>query len=171
MSFWNEHQQALQDSVRTFVEREIAPHLNDWEDAKEIPRSLHLAAAKQGLLGVGVAEEVGGDGGDGLDALAMQEAYFEAGASSGLMAGLYTHGIALPHIVASGNQDLIDRYVRPTLRGELIGSLAITEPDGGSDVARIRTTAARDGEHYVVNGAKTFITSGVRADFVTTAQW
>ena len=85
------------------------------------------------------------------------------------MAGLYTHGIALPHIVASGNQDLIDRYVRPTLRGEMIGSLGITEPDGGSDVARIRTTAVRDGDHYVVNGAKTFITSAVRGDFVTTA--
>ena len=168
-SFWNEHQLALQETVRTFVEREITPHLGDWEDAKEIPRSLHQAAAKQGLLGVGVSEEVGGDGGDGLDALAMQEAYFEAGASSGLMAGLYTHGIALPHIVASGNRDLIDRYVRPTLAGEKLGSLAITEPDGGSDVARIRTTAVRDGEHYVVNGAKTFITTGVRADFVTTA--
>jgi acyl-CoA dehydrogenase len=99
----------------------------------------------------------------------MQEAFFEAGGSSGLAAGLFTHGIALPHIAANGSAGLVDRYVRPTLAGELVGSLAITEPDGGSDVAGIRTTAVRDGDHYVVNGAKTFITSGVRADFVTTA--
>jgi acyl-CoA dehydrogenase len=94
---------------------------------------------------------------------------FEAGASSGLMAGLFTAGIALPHIVASGDASLVDRFVRPTLAGETIGSLAVTEPGGGSDVAGLRTAAVRDGDHFVVNGAKTFITSGVRADFVTTA--
>jgi acyl-CoA dehydrogenase len=94
---------------------------------------------------------------------------FEAGASSGLMAALFTGGIALPHLAANGSAELVDRFVRPTLAGEKIGSLAVTEPGGGSDVARIRTTAVRDGDDYVVNGAKTFITSGVRADFVTTA--
>jgi len=99
----------------------------------------------------------------------VQEAMFEEGASSGLMAALFTSGIALPHVAASGDRDLVDRFVRPTLAGELIGSLAVTEPGGGSDVAAIRTTARRDGDHYVVNGTKTFITSGVRADFVTTA--
>src|SRR4051812_9067079 len=92
-----------------------------------------------------------------------------AGASSGLLAALFTHSIALPHVVATGNDDLIDRFVRPTLAGELIGSLAVTEPDAGSDVAALRTTAKRDGDGYVVDGAKTFITSGTRADFVTTA--
>jgi acyl-CoA dehydrogenase len=85
------------------------------------------------------------------------------------MAGLFTAGIALPHIAAAGDPGLVDRFVRPTLAGETIGSLAITEPGGGSDVARITTTAVREGDHYVVNGAKTFITSGVRADFVTAA--
>jgi acyl-CoA dehydrogenase len=108
-------------------------------------------------------------GGDLADLVAVQEAFFEAGASSGLVAGLFTGGIALPHIAASGHPDLVDRFVRPTLAGDTIGALAITEPGGGSDVAGIRTTAVRDGDHYVVNGAKTFITSGVRADFVTTA--
>ncbi len=114
-------------------------------------------------------EEVGGGGGDIVDSIVVQEAMFEAGASSGLMAGLFTAGIALPHIAASGDADLVERFVRPTLAGETIGSLAITEPGGGSDVARITTRAEREGDHYVVNGAKTFITSGVRADFVTTA--
>lgn len=169
MTFYNDDRLALQASTRTFVEREIAPHLQEWEDACEIPRSLHQVAAKAGLLALGFPEEVGGDGGDLADATAMQEAFFAAGASSGLMAGLFTHGIALPHIVANGSADLVDRYVRPTLAGDLIGSLAVTEPNGGSDVAGITTTAVRDGDHYVINGAKTFITSGVRADFVTTA--
>jgi acyl-CoA dehydrogenase len=166
---WTEEQRALQDATHEFVRREVEPHLQDWEDAGDIPRSLHLAAAKAGLLGVSFPEEVGGQGGDLLDSVALQEAFFEAGGSSGLAAGLFTGGIALPHIAAHGSSDLVDRFVWPTLAGEKIGSLAVTEPGGGSDVANIRTTAVRDGDSYVVNGAKTFITSGVRADFVTTA--
>ena len=169
MVTWTEEQRALQDATREFVRREVEPHLQEWEDTGDIPRSLHLAAAKAGLLGVSFPKEVGGQGGDLLDSLALQEAFFEAGGSSGLAAGLFTGGIALPHIAAHGSPELIDRFVRPTLAGEKIGSLAVTEPGGGSDVANIRTTAVRDGDSYVVNGAKTFITSGVRADFVTTA--
>jgi len=167
--FWTEEQVALMETARAFVRAEVAPHLQEWEDAGSVPRDLHAKAAKVGLLGLGIPEELGGAGGTFLDALAVTEAFTEAGASSGLLAALFTSGIALPHIVASGNADLVDRYVRPTLAGEAIGSLAVTEPGGGSDVARIRTTAVRDGDHYVVNGTKTFITSGVRADFVTTA--
>ena len=167
--FWTEEQAALMGPARAFVRAEVVPHLQAWEDAGSVPRDLHVKAAGLGLLGLGVPEELGGAGGTFLDALAVTEAFTEAGASSGLLAALFTSGIALPHIVASGNADLVDRYVRPTLAGETIGSLAVTEPGGGSDVARIRTTAVRDGDHYVVNGTKTFITSGVRADFVTTA--
>ncbi len=156
-----------------FVRREVAPYLQEWEDAGTVPRELHRAAGKQGLLGVAFPEEVGGGGGTLMDSVDLQEAMFAEGASSGLMAALFTGGIALPHIVASARDgqsaDLVDRFVRPTLAGETIGSLAVTEPGGGSDVAALRTTAVRDGGHYVVNGAKTFITSGVRADFVTTA--
>ena len=107
-----------------FVRREVAPHLQEWEDAGSIPRELHRAAGKQGLLGVAFPEEVGGGGGTLLDSVDLQEAMFAEGASSGLMAGLFTGGIALPHIAASGSADLIDRFVRPTLAGETIGSLA-----------------------------------------------
>ena len=163
----------IRELGRAFVRREVAPHLQEWEDAGSIPRELHLTAGKQGLLGVAFPEEVGGGGGTLLDSVDLQEAMFAEGASSGLMAGLFTGGIALPHIVASArdgqDEDLVDRFVRPTLAGETIGSLAVSEPGGGSDVAAIRTTAVLEGDHYVVNGAKTFITSGVRADFVTTA--
>ena len=169
MSFFSPEQEALRTSARAFVAREVAPHLQTWEDVGEVPRALHLAAAQQGFLGLGVPEELGGSGGTFLDSLALTEAMAEAGASSGLLAGLFTAGIALPHIVAAGTPDLVDRFVRPTLAGETIGALAVTEPGGGSDVANIRTSAVRDGDSYVVNGAKTFITSGVRADFVTTA--
>lgn len=165
----NDEIRALRDTATEFVRREVAPHLQEWEDAGEVPRELHLTAGKLGLLGLSFPESVGGGGGDMLMGIHLQEAMFEAGASSGLVAALFTSGIALPHIAATGNPDLVDRFVRPTLAGETIGSLAITETDGGSDVAGLRTTAVRDGDYYVVNGAKTFITSGVRADFVTTA--
>ncbi|WP_241153775.1 acyl-CoA dehydrogenase family protein [Nocardioides pantholopis] len=168
-----EARSALRETAAEFTRREVAPHLQAWEDAGSIPRELHRAAARQGLLGVSFPEDVGGEGGDLLDTIALQEGMFGAGASSGLMAGLFTNGIALPHIAAHGSPDLVERYVRPTLAGERIGSLAITEPGGGSDVGNLRTTAelvTGDGEpYYLVNGAKTFITSGARADFVTTA--
>ena len=169
MSFWTDEQLALRESAEAFVRKEIEPHLQQWEDAGSVPRELHQVAAKLGFLGLGLPEHVGGSGGTFLDALALSEAMTGAGASSGLLAALFTSGIALPHIISSGNADLIDRFVRPTLAGEMIGALAITEPGAGSDVARITTSAVQDGEHFVVNGAKTFITSGVRADFVTTA--
>ncbi len=169
MSFFSPEQEALRESAKAFVRKEIQPHLQEWEDNGEVPRELHRLAAEHGFLGLGVPEGKGGDGGTFLDALALTEAMAEAGASSGLLAALFTSGIALPHIVEAGSEELLDRFVRPTLAGETIGSLAITEPGGGSDVANIRTTAVLDGDTYVVNGAKTFITSGVRADFVTTA--
>ena len=159
----------FRETVRRFVVAEVLPSLDEWERAGELPRSLHEKAGKVGLLGVGFPEAVGGGGGSLADAIAVVEEMHYAGGSGGLVASLLTCGIALPHIVASGNAEQIDRWVRPTLEGRLIGSLAITEPDGGSDVASLRTTARRDGDSFIVNGAKTYITSGVRADFVTTA--
>jgi acyl-CoA dehydrogenase len=159
----------LRDLTRRFTEREIVPHLADWERAGEVPRSLHLAAAKVGLLGVAFPESVGGGGGTLLDSLAVSEEVILAGGSSGVIAALFTLGIAVPHIVEAGDPALVDRYVRPTLAGEKIGSLAVTEPDGGSDVASLRTTATKVDGGYVLNGNKTYITSGARADFVVTA--
>lgn len=159
---------ALRKLARDFTEREIVPHLAQWEEDGELPRSLHKAAADAGLLGVAFPEEVGGQGGSIIDSTIVSEEMLYAGASSGLLSGLFTHGIACPHIAGSGNAELIKKYVVPTLAGDKIGSLAVTEPDAGSDVSAIRTRAVLDGDHYVVNGAKTFITSSTRADFVTT---
>jgi acyl-CoA dehydrogenase len=159
---------ALRALAREFTTREIVPHLEQWEADGEVPRSLHKAAAAAGLLGIAFPEAAGGQGGDIIDATIVSEEMVYAGASSGLLSALFTHGIALPHLVKSGEAELIDRYAKPTLNGDLIGSLAVTEPDAGSDVAAIRTRAVRDGDGYIVNGAKTFITSSTRADFVTT---
>ncbi|GAA3211342.1 acyl-CoA dehydrogenase family protein [Actinocorallia longicatena] len=160
---------ALRQLVRDFTRREILPSLGEWEEAGELPRSLHRKAAEAGLLGAGFPEEAGGQGGDAVDAFIVAEEMICSGGSGGLIASLFTHGIALPHIIASGDKDLIDRYARPVLAGEMIGCLGITEPDTGSDVAAVRTSAVRDGDSYVVNGSKLYITSGVRADFVTAA--
>ncbi|WP_241385425.1 acyl-CoA dehydrogenase family protein [Rhodococcus sp. CH91] len=164
-----DEQKALRRLAADFTRKEIVPHLDEWERAGEIPRELHRKAADAGLLGASVAEEHGGSGGTALDMLAILEEIILAGGSSGLISALFSHGIATPHIVASGNADLIERFARPALEGRMIGSLAISEPSGGSDVANIRTTARREGDDYVINGAKLYITSGTRADFVTTA--
>lgn len=159
----------LRASVREFVAREVAPHMDEWERAGELPRALHEKAGAAGLLGVGFPEEAGGSGGTVLHTMVIVEEIIQGGGSSGLCAALFTHGIAVPHIVAAGDPAQIERFVRPALAGRKIGALAVTEPDAGSDVASIRTRAVRDGDHYVVNGTKTYITSGARADFVTTA--
>jgi acyl-CoA dehydrogenase len=160
---------ALRELARDLAAKEIAPHVAEWERAGELPRSLHKTFADAGLLGVSFPEAVGGGGGDAIDSAIVAEELLIGGASGGVIASLFTHGIALPHIVAAGSPYLVDRYVRPTLAGEMIGSLGVTEPGGGSDVAGITTRAVRDGDDYVVTGAKTYITSGIRADFVTTA--
>jgi acyl-CoA dehydrogenase len=160
---------ALRETVRGFVNQEILPHLTQWERDGEIPRELHRKAGALGLLGASAPESVGGEGGDAVDSIVICEEMHQAGASGGLFASLFTCGIAVPHLIAAGDEAQIEKWVKPTLRGDKIGSLAITEPGGGSDVGHLTTTAKRDGDHYVVNGAKTFITSGVRADFVVTA--
>ncbi len=170
MNIWTTPERdALRKTVHAFAEREILPHVDDWERTGELPRDLHRAAADAGLLGAAFPESVGGSGGDGADAVVICEALHESGCPGGVFASLFTCGIAVPHMVAAGADDQIERFVRPTLAGEKIGALAITEPGGGSDVGHLRTRADRDGDCYVVNGAKTYITSGVRADYVVTA--
>lgn len=170
MSIWTTPERdALRKTVRAFAEREILPHVDEWERSGELPRSLHEAAGAAGLLGAQAPESVGGGGGDGADAVIVCEELHYAGVPGGVFASLFTCGISTPHMIASGDQRLIDTYVRPTLQGKLIGSLAITEPGGGSDVGHLTTRADRDGDDFIINGAKTYITSGVRADYVVTA--
>jgi len=170
VSIWTTPERdALRKTVRAFAEREILPHVDEWERSGELPRSLHEAAGAAGLLGAQAPESVGGGGGDGADAVIVCEELHYAGVPGGVFASLFTCGISTPHMIASGDQRLIDTYVRPTLQGKMIGSLAITEPGGGSDVGHLTTRADRDGDDFIINGAKTYITSGVRADYVVTA--
>ncbi|SEA89704.1 MULTISPECIES: acyl-CoA dehydrogenase family protein [unclassified Mycobacterium] len=170
MSIWTTPERdALRKTVRAFAEREILPHVDEWERSGELPRSLHEAAGAAGLLGAQAPESVGGGGGDGADAVIVCEELHYTGVPGGVFASLFTCGISTPHMIASGDQRLIDTYVRPTLQGKMIGSLAITEPGGGSDVGHLTTRADRDGDDFIINGAKTYITSGVRADYVVTA--
>ncbi len=167
--FETEEHATLRAQVRRFAEKEIAPFAHAWDEAQEFPRELYTRAAEVGLLGLGYPEELGGSGGEVGHRLAAYEELILAGKSAGVEVGLGTHGIALPPIIAMGTDEQKRRFVPPVLRGDKIAALAITEPGTGSDVAAITTRAVRDGDHYVVTGSKTFISSGCRADLVTTA--
>ena len=162
-----EHEQ-FRDTVRRFVERELAPHAADWDEAGEFPRALYRKAADAGLLAVGFPKAYGGVEADLFYHVILAEEVARAG-SGGLHAGLFSHGIGAPPIARTGSEALKARVLPGILAGEKISALAITEPSGGSDVAQLRTTARRDGSHYVVDGEKAFITSGMRADYVTVA--
>ena len=159
----------LRKQARRFAREHIAPQAAAWEEAEEFPRELYGEAGATGLLGVGYPEAWGGTGGDFGHLLVVAEEFVVAGQSVGTTIGLGSHGIALPPIVRFGTDAQRERFVRPVVAGEKIAALAITEPGCGSDVASLRTQARRDGDHFVVNGAKTFITSGTRADIVTCA--
>jgi acyl-CoA dehydrogenase len=163
----------LDDSHRMFYEtclrfarERVAPHAFAWEEAEEFPRGLYEEAGALGLLSSAAPEDLGGGGGDALHVVVMIEALMQGG-STGVTVGLGSLGIALPPILSLGNDEQKRRFVPDVLAGRRIAALAVTEPGTGSDVAGIRTRAVRDGDHYVLNGAKMFITSGVRADQVT----
>lgn len=166
--YFSQEHEMLRTAVRRFVAREITPFVDAWEEAGAFPRELYRKAAQIGLLGIGYPEAAGGTAGDLFHQIVGWEELMRAG-SGGLSAGLGSLHIALPPIVAQGTPDQIDRFVRPVLAGQKIAALAVTEPGGGSDVANLQTTAVRDNDCFIVNGSKTFITSGVRADLVTTA--
>lgn len=160
---------ALADTVRRFAESEIAPHVQAWDDAGEFPRALYARAAELGLLGLGYPEELGGTPASYSLKLPAWIALARHGKSGGVLASLFSHNIGLPPVVLHAGDAVRREVVPPVLRGEKIAALAITEPGGGSDVAALRTTARLEGDHYVVNGEKTFITSGMRADWITVA--
>ena len=162
-----EHEQ-FRHMLRNFVASEISPHIDDWDEAGRFPRELYARAAAIGLLGMGYPEALGGTPCDEFFKLIANEEIARAGCG-GLSASLLSHGIALPPIVARASAELQQRVIPGVLAGEKIAALCITEPSGGSDVANLRTTAVKNGTHYVVNGEKTFITSGMRADYLTVA--
>lgn len=171
-SYFNETHAMLRDTARRFVEREILPDIDEWEEAGRFPRELYRKAGDAGLLGIGYPEELGGSGGDVFLKVVWIEELMRAG-SGGLAASLGSLDIGLPPVVRFGSEALRKKVVPDVLAGRKISALAITEPGGGSDVANLRTRAERKkvggADVYVLNGAKTFITSGTRADYYTVA--
>jgi acyl-CoA dehydrogenase len=167
--FTDEHEQ-LRETIDRWVRAEVAPHVDEWEAAREFPRELYTRAAELGFLGLKYPVELGGQGGDYVHDAVWAEQLAAAGASGGVGAGLGAHtGIATPPVYRFGSPDQHERFLRPAIAGRKVAALGITEPGAGSDVASIRTEARKVPGGYVVNGAKTFITNGVRADFLVCA--
>lgn len=160
---------ALTDTVTRFARTEIAPHVDAWDAAGEFPRTLYRRAGDLGLLGLGYPEQYGGTPASYALRLPLWQALCRYGTSGGVLASLLSHNIGLPPVLAHGSDAVRNEVIPPVLAGERIAALAITEPGGGSDVAQLATTARREGDEYVVNGEKVFITSGMRADWITVA--
>lgn len=167
--YFNETHQQARLSARRFIETHVLPFIQDWEEASEFPRELYRQAGNDGLLGIGFPEALGGTGeGDVFLKVAVSEELMRS-TSGGLVASLGSLDIGLPPVAKWAKPHVREAIVPPVLRGEKIAALAVTEPGGGSDVANLKTRAVRDGDHYIVNGSKTFITSGHRADHYTVA--
>ncbi len=166
--FTAEHQD-LRESISRFVAAELRPHATEWEEAEWFPDEVFGRMAELGFLGLKYPEDLGGEGGDHLHDAVLSEELAGCG-SGGVAAGIGAHiGIATPPVWKFGTDEQKQRFLVPAIRGERIAALGITEPDAGSDVAGIKTRGERVDGGYVVNGSKTFITNGVRADFVVTA--
>jgi acyl-CoA dehydrogenase len=166
--FTQEHED-FREGVRRFVETELHPHAREWEEARWFPNEVFERCAELGYLGLKYEEEYGGQGGGYVADAVFAEELARCG-SGGVAAGIGAHtSIATPPIWKFGTEDQKQRYLVPAIRGEKLGALGITEPDAGSDVAGIKTTARKVDGGYVVNGSKMFITNGVRADFIVTA--
>jgi alkylation response protein AidB-like acyl-CoA dehydrogenase len=166
---FDEEHRMFRESMRKWVASELAPHADEWEEKGEFPIELYRKAGELGFFAGGFPEEYGGVGGDfRYDTVFAEE--LALCKSGGVAAGLVLHGvIALPAINSAGNKEQKERYLTPGIRGEKIGALAVTEPNAGSDVAGIQTRAVRRGDEFLINGSKTFITNGVRADFYVVA--
>jgi alkylation response protein AidB-like acyl-CoA dehydrogenase len=162
--FTEEHDR-LRESIRAFVLKELAPHAEEWEETT-FPDSVFRRMGELGLLGLSFPERYGGQGGDYPAQLVLAEEMVHAN-SGGLAMGVAVHtDMATPPILQFGTEEQKARYLVPAIRGEKISCLGITEPDAGSDVAGIKTRAVRDGDGWVINGSKTYITNGHRADFI-----
>jgi len=167
--YFTEEHDAFRREVRRFVTREVAPRAADWEAAGRIPRDVFARMGELGFLGITAPEDLGGAGADIFYAVVFLEELPRSLMGGFCAAVSVQQFMATPHIERAGSDLLKRRYLAPSIEGRKVGALAITEPDTGSDVASIRTRAARDGDSFVVNGSKTFITNGAEGDFYTTA--
>jgi len=162
---FEEHHDRLRESIRAFVDKELAPHADEWEETT-FPDSVIRRMGELGFLGLSMPEQYGGQGGDYFCNLVLAEEMTRS-ASGGLAMGVAVHtDMAMPPIHLFGSEEQKQEWLVPAIKGEKILCLGITEPDAGSDVAGIKTRAVRDGDDYVINGSKTYITNGHRADVI-----
>ncbi|MGI8799718.1 MAG: acyl-CoA dehydrogenase family protein [Pseudonocardia sp.] len=167
--FDTEHNE-FRESVRRFVQREVVPHAAEWEEAGLVPRDLFVTAGKAGFLGMAVPERFGGGGVDDFRFNMVLAEEIEYGGVGAAGLGMTLHDdICLPYFLSYCDEEQQQRWLPGIASGELITAIGMTEPGIGSDLGSLSTTAIRDGDHYVVNGAKTFITNGINADLVVTA--
>lgn len=167
--FFNEEHKLFRDSLRDFLKAEAAPHMQEWEKQGKIDRSIFRKMGEMGFLGLEFPEEYGGMGLDIMYTMVLAEEMgysTSAGFTTTVSAHVY---LAMNYLANAGSEHLKQKYLAPGIRGELIGALAMTEPNTGSDLRNIRTTARREGDHYIVNGSKTFITNGYYGDFYVAA--
>lgn len=169
MTYFTPEHEMFRKTVRQFAETELLPHQKEWEEKCDVPKSIFKRAGDLGLLGVHYPEEVGGSGGDYWFEVCLVEEMMRCRMNGLVMDMLVTCGIATPVIHKLGTPEQKKEFLTPAIKGEKIGALGITEPSGGSDVAALKTTARKVGGDYVIDGSKTFITNGGRADFITLA--
>src|SRR5699024_3173900 len=168
-NYFNETHEMVRATTRRFVTERILPNIDEWEEAGTFPRELYKEMAELGILGAGSAEQFGdANEQDVFLKVAISEELMRS-TSGGLVASLGSLDIGLPPICRWGTEAMKEKVVPAVLNGDKISALAITEPGGGSDVANLQTRAVREGDYYRVNGSKTFITSGCRADYYTVA--
>lgn len=167
--YFKEEHVLFRQSVREFLQNEVRPHTGEWEQQQQIPRAIWRRMGELGFLGINFPVQYGGSGADFFYSVVFLEELGRLAPGGFAAAVAVQQYIATAHIFHAGSEDLKRRYLVPSIAGEKVGALAITEPDTGSDVAAIRTHAVRDGDFYVVNGAKTYITNGVYGDFATVA--
>ena len=169
-TLFDEEHELFRDSVRRFVDKEMLPHNAEWEDAGIMPRDVFRAAGALGFLGMAIPERYGGGGvADFRYNLVLTEELQRAGVNAAGLGITLHNDICLPYFLRYCDDDQRGRWLPGIASGELITAVAMTEPGIGSDLAGMATTAGRDGDHYVVNGSKTFITNGINADLIITA--
>lgn len=167
--YFSEEHKLFRQSLRAFLTKEVSPFIDEWEKAGEIPKAIFRKFGEMGYLGLGYPEAYGGSDLDYFYLVILNEELARVN-SGGFSAAIGSHwGLALTHIHAEGNEAQKAKYLQPGIAGEIVGCLAITEPGGGSDVAAVRSKAIREGDYYVINGSKTFITNGVYSDFIVAA--
>ena len=167
--YFTEEHEMFRKTVRNFVEKEIAPHADEWEAQEDFPNDVFKKSGELGFLGIRYPEEYGGSDLDFFYTVVLCEELARGRTAGVALAIMVQTDMATPPLAMIGTDEQKEKYLAPAIRGEMIAALGITEPGAGSDVAGMKTTAVRDGDHYVINGSKIFITNGARADFIMLA--